>query len=160
MYLSAKTIRRYIKAGKLSSIKVPSKFGDEYRITEIPETLKEEAAAIARSQAKTDVIRAEEAEKGLDAQVLYKDNLRMAAQLGAATAQLSVADERIKALEGQVKLLEGPHHDPDLEVARQRIAQLEAQISKLEMAKPAGEKPAITAKPWWRRVFSRAPSPR
>ena len=41
--LSAKTIRRDIKSGKLPSVKVPTKFGEEYRITEIPEDLKQES---------------------------------------------------------------------------------------------------------------------
>ncbi len=157
--LSAKTIRRYIKAGKLPSVKVPSKFGDEYRITEIPEELKAEAEAIAQSQAKTDVIRAEEAEKGLDAQVLYKDNLRMAAQLGAATAQLSMADERIKTLEGQVRLLEAPRSDPGLEAARQRIAQLEAELSQLQIEKRSAPASVVSARPWWKRILGRGASP-
>src|SRR5512143_2098064 len=79
--LSAKTIRRYIKAGKLPSVKVPTKFGDEYRITEIPESLRQEAEAQARSQARglpSDLSRprvevvqpAEEPEFKLDAQQL------------------------------------------------------------------------------------------
>ena len=67
--LSAKTIRRYIKAGKLPSIKVPTKFGDEYRVTEIPEALKQEAAAQAQIQSRMDVVPAGEAEKGLDEMV-------------------------------------------------------------------------------------------
>ena len=66
--LSAKTIRRYIKAGKLPSTKVPTKFGDEYRITEIPEVLKQEASAQAEALGKTEIISAEDNANSLDAQ--------------------------------------------------------------------------------------------
>jgi MerR family copper efflux transcriptional regulator len=99
--LSPKTIRRYIKAGKLPSTKVPTKFGDEYRITEIPESLKQEAASQAEAQSSVDVVVAEEPGIKLDAQQLYQENIRMAAQLGAAS-------ERIRQLEDQLKLLEAP----------------------------------------------------
>jgi MerR family transcriptional regulator, copper efflux regulator len=105
--LSAKTIRRYIKSGKLTSVKVPTKFGDEYRITEIPEALKQEAAAMAEAQAKVDIVPAEETSPGLDAQQLYQENIRMAAQLGAAT-------ERIRQLEEKLKLLDAPKTTPKL----------------------------------------------
>src|SRR5512136_688327 len=99
--LSPKTIRRYIKANKLPSVKVPSKFGDEYRITEIPEALKQEAAAQIEAESKLDVVSVEEQGSKLDAQLLYQENIRMAAQLGAAS-------ERIRQLEEQLKLLEAP----------------------------------------------------
>jgi MerR family transcriptional regulator, copper efflux regulator len=99
--LSPKTIRRYIKSGKLPSTKVPTKFGDEYRITEIPEALKQEAATQEEAQSEVDVVPVEEQGTKLDAQLLYQENIRMAAQLGAAS-------ERIRQLEEQLKLLEAP----------------------------------------------------
>jgi MerR family transcriptional regulator, copper efflux regulator len=104
--LSPKTIRRYIKAGKLPSTKIPTKFGDEYRITEIPDSLKQEALTNFESQLTTDVVSQDEpenkdSENKLDIQVLYQENMRLAAQLGAAS-------ERIRQLEDQVKLLEAP----------------------------------------------------
>jgi MerR family transcriptional regulator, copper efflux regulator len=99
--LSPKTIRRYIKSGKLPSTKVPTKFGDEYRITEIPETLKQEAAAQEEAQSGVDIVQVEDQTSKLDAQQLYQENIRMAAQLGAAS-------ERIRQLEEQLKLLEAP----------------------------------------------------
>jgi MerR family transcriptional regulator, copper efflux regulator len=110
--LSPKTIRRYIKSGKLPSTKVPTKFGDEYRITEIPEALKQEAEAQAEAQSKVDIVPAEEPGTKLDAQQLYQENIRLAAQLGAAT-------ERIRQLEDQnkqmgMKLLEAPKETPKL----------------------------------------------
>jgi MerR family copper efflux transcriptional regulator len=110
--LSAKTIRRYIKSGKLPSTKVPTKFGEEYRITEIPESLKQEAEAMAEAQAKVDVIEPEDTRLKPDAQQLYQDNMRMAAQLGAATERIRQLEEQIKQLE--VKLLEAPKPPPNL----------------------------------------------
>lgn len=99
--LSPKTIRRYIKAGKLPSTKVPTKFGDEYRITEIPQALKEEAAAQAEAQSKVEIVTVDQPTSKLDAQVLYQENIRLAAQLGAAT-------ERLRQMEEKIKLLEAP----------------------------------------------------
>ncbi len=101
--LSSKTIRRYIKSGKLPSIKVPTKFGDEYRVTEIPEALKQEAAAQAAEQARVGIVPAEEEEKKLDVQLLYQENIRMAAQLGAATERIRQLEEQIKSLEATIK---------------------------------------------------------
>jgi MerR family transcriptional regulator, copper efflux regulator len=110
--LSAKTIRRYIKSGKLQSTKVPTKFGEEYRIMELPEDLKAEAEQEKANR--VDVIQVQETRSGensysgLDAEKLYQENMRMAAQLGAASAQLSAANDRIQLLEGRLKLLEAP----------------------------------------------------
>jgi MerR family transcriptional regulator, copper efflux regulator len=107
--LSSKTIRRYIKSGKLPSTKVPTKFGDEYRITEIPEALKQEAEAQAEAQGKikVDLTPVKEPITSIDAQQLYQENIRLAAQLGAAT-------EKIRQLEEKFKLLEAPKTAPKL----------------------------------------------
>ena len=104
--LSAKTVRRYIKAGKLPSIKVPTKFGEEYRITEIPEAMKQEAEAQIESQAKVEVVSKEEQASRLDAMQLYQENIRLAVQLGAATERIHQLEEKLKLLEmpKQVKL--------------------------------------------------------
>jgi MerR family transcriptional regulator, copper efflux regulator len=136
--LSAKTIRRYIKSGKLPSVKVPTKFGDEYRVTEIPDTLKQEAAAQAQVQGRVDVVSAEEQEKGLDVQQLYQENMRLAAQLGAAT-------ERIRHLEEQLKSQENL-----LAPARENIRLLEEKVKVLET--PTPPTPRL---PWWKRIFGR-----
>jgi MerR family transcriptional regulator, copper efflux regulator len=103
--LSPKTIRRYIKAGKLPSTKVPTKFGDEYRITEIPQALKDEAAEQAESESKVEVMTVEPTTSHLDAQMLYQENIRLAAQLGAVT-------ERLRQMEEKIKLLEAPKPVP------------------------------------------------
>jgi MerR family copper efflux transcriptional regulator len=103
--LSPKTIRRYIKAGKLPSVKVPSKFGEEYRITQIPEAMKQEAEAQSEAQSKVEIVD-EDDENKLDAQQLYQENIRLAAQFGAATERIRQLEEQLKTM--QVKLLESP----------------------------------------------------
>jgi MerR family transcriptional regulator, copper efflux regulator len=136
--LSAKTIRRYIKSGKLPSVKVPTKFGDEYRITSIPEELRQEAAA--QSQSGMDVVAAADSRTTLDAQLLYQENIRLAAQLGVAT-------ERIRQMEEQLKMQEN-----QLAPARERIRQLEEKM--LLLAEPRF-KPSL---PWWKRLLGIKPT--
>lgn len=145
--LSAKTIRRYIKSGKLPSTKVPTKFGDEYRVTEIPEALRQEAAAQAEAQAKVDIIPANGEDSQLDAQKLYQENIRLAAQLGAAT-------ERIRQLEDQLK--EGANR---LSPVQERVQVLEGQLKlfesigeQLKLLEAPKEPPR---RPWWKRIFRR-----
>jgi len=143
--LSAKTIRRYIKAGKLPSTKVPTKFGDEYRITEIPEVLKQEASAQAEAQGKTEIISAEDNANSLDAQQLYQENVRLAAQLGAAT-------ERIRQLEDQVKntnaqITQGTEKPLLLEGEVKLYQALEDNIKMLK------EQLQQSQRPWWKKLF-------
>lgn len=143
--LSAKTIRRYIKAGKLPSTKVPTKFGDEYRITEIPEELKQEALAQAAVEASVDIVTVEGPEDKLDAHSLYQENIRLAAQLGAAT-------ERIRQMEEQLKLQQNL-----LAPANEKIQQLEKQLQLVESVEQhlkLLEAPKAPPKlPWWKRLF-------
>jgi MerR family transcriptional regulator, copper efflux regulator len=143
--LSAKTIRRYVKAGKLPSTKVSTKFGDEYRITEIPEELKQEALAQAEAEANVEIVSVEDQNDKLDAQQLYQENIRMAAQLGAAT-------ERIRQLEEQIR-----SQDSLLAPANDKVRQLEHQLKLLESVEQhlkLLEAPAAPPKlPWWKRFF-------
>jgi MerR family copper efflux transcriptional regulator len=98
--VSTRTIRRYIKAGKLKAELVKGSFGDEYRILELPPQLdpnltldKDKAGGKTSGQSSSesfDLIRE-----------LQEKNLALAAQLGAAA-------ERIRNLESQVKLLAPP----------------------------------------------------
>jgi excisionase family DNA binding protein len=98
--VSTRTIRRYIKAGKLKAELVKGSFGDEYRILEMPPQLdpnltldKDKAVGKTPGQSSSesfDLIRE-----------LQEKNLALAAQLGAAA-------ERIRNLESQVKLLAPP----------------------------------------------------
>ncbi len=89
--VSARTVRRYIKAGKLHAELVDGPFGEEYRIPELPSELHrpkplDKTPGQAPVQA-MDVI-----------MELQEKNLALAARLGAAA-------ERIRNLENQVKLL-------------------------------------------------------
>ena len=104
--VSTRTIRRYIKAGKLKAELVKGSFGDEYRILELPPQLdpnltldNDRVVGKAEGRASSesfDMIRE-----------LQEKNLALAAQLGAAA-------ERIRNLEGQVKLLAPPKTEKPL----------------------------------------------
>jgi MerR family transcriptional regulator, copper efflux regulator len=101
--VSTRTIRRYIKAGKLKAELVKGSFGDEYRILELPPQLdpntpldNDKAVDKPSGQASSesfDMIRE-----------LHEKNLALAAQLGAAA-------ERIRSLESQMKLLGSPKEE-------------------------------------------------
>ena len=98
--VSARTVRRYIKAGKVQAELVSGHFGEEYRILEIPPELcptEREGKASSPGQAPgqnlgqvVDIIRE-----------LQEKNLALAAQLGVAT-------ERIRNMESKIKLLAAP----------------------------------------------------
>ena len=99
--VSTRTVRRYIKAGKLRADLVNGPFGEEYRIRELPEDLKKLEAVDSSGQTALDN---HDPFAGVspDAKVVFNDlqekNLALAAQLGAAA-------ERIRQLEGQLKML-------------------------------------------------------
>ncbi len=97
--VSTRTVRRYIKAGKLRADLVNGPFGEEYRIHELPEDLKKlEAVETTTAMDVHDPF----AGVSPDAKAVFHDlqekNLTLAAQLGAAT-------ERIRQLEKQLKTL-------------------------------------------------------
>jgi len=130
--VSPKTIRRHIKDGKIPHVLVPGKFGEEYRILDLPsiqvETLdtSDEEKAKAEAELSSEAAKPEGEPSAKDAsQVdsnpdwalalindLQKTNLQLAGQLGAAQA-------RIHELESQVMLLNAPRE------------------------------------PWWKRIFKR-----
>ena len=95
--VSTRTVRRYIKAGKIRAELVDGRFGEEYRILELPTEFyqtKPEGEIPTPSQASgqtpiqtMDIIRE-----------LQQKNLALAAQIGVAT-------ERIRNLEDKIKLL-------------------------------------------------------
>jgi len=89
--VSTRTVRRFIKSGKIHADLVPGTFGQEYRILSLPRELhkpKPVDNAPGQTPIQTmDIIRE-----------LQEKNLALAAQLGAAT-------ERIRNLESEVKLL-------------------------------------------------------
>jgi len=89
--VSSRTVRRFIKSGKIHAELVPGPFGQEYRIVSLPRELhKPKPVDNAPSQTPgqvMDIIRE-----------LQEKNLVLAAQLGVAT-------ERIRNLESEVRLL-------------------------------------------------------
>jgi len=98
--VSTRTIRRYIKAGKLKAELVRGSFGDEYRILELPPQLDPNRTLDPGKTAGTPS--GQPSSESFDLiRELQEKNLALAAQLGAAA-------ERIRNLEGQVKLLAPP----------------------------------------------------
>ena len=98
--VSTRTIRRYIKAGKLKAELVKGSFGDEYRILELPPQL--DPNRTLNSAKTTGKPSGQPSSESFDLiRELQEKNLALAAQLGAAA-------ERIRNLEGQVKLLAPP----------------------------------------------------
>ena len=89
--VSSRTVRRFIKSGKIKAELVHGPFGLEYRILELPPGLRKskpvDSTPTQTSIQVMDIIRE-----------LQEKNLALAAQLGAAT-------ERIRNLENEVKLL-------------------------------------------------------
>jgi MerR family copper efflux transcriptional regulator len=99
--VSTRTIRRYIKAGKLRAELVNGPFGEEYRIRDLPEDLKKLQALDATNATaldKHDPFAGASADTMGVLRDLQEKNLTLAAQLGAAT-------ERIRQLEGQLEVL-------------------------------------------------------
>lgn len=111
MGVSTRTVRRFIKAGKINAELVAGKFGEEYRIPEIPTNLGDpremEAETVQRSvntTVQTTVQTSTDELKDMFRD-LQEKNLALAAQLGATT-------ERMRSLESQVKLLSVPKRLP------------------------------------------------
>ena len=104
--VSTRTVRRFIKAGKLQAELVNGPFGQEYHILELPTNLQKRKAvdntptqtpgqtSIQTHVQVMDIIRE-----------LQEKNLALAAQLGVAT-------ERIRNLENEVKLLTAARQRP------------------------------------------------
>lgn len=105
--VSTRTVRRFIKSGKLKADLVAGQYGDEYRIAEIPLELRgQEPPADTPVQASVNASIPRDGQASSQQPIdlireLQDKNLALAAQLGAAT-------ERIRQLESQVKLLAGP----------------------------------------------------
>ena len=100
--VSTRTIRRFIKSGKIDADLVPGPFGQEYRILELPAHLHRRKPVdsmpyptpVQTPVQVMDIIRE-----------LQEKNLVLAAQLGVAT-------ERIRNLEGEVRLLTAAEQRP------------------------------------------------
>lgn len=123
--VSPKTIRRYIKDGKIPYVLIPGKFGQEYRIPlSLPDIINKETAqampGVAHGQDSGEASELDSTatleNQGVDKSApdnasttdiapamniisdLQKTNMQLAAQLGAA-------QERIRELESQLRLL-------------------------------------------------------
>jgi len=97
--VSPKTVRRFIKDGKVPAELCVGKYGKEYRILNIPPSL------VANKPLEKDIATGivNDPTQGIDiVRELQERNLQLAGQLGAA-------QERIRSLENQVKLLTTPH---------------------------------------------------
>ncbi len=100
--VSTRTVRRFIKSGKIDAELIPGPFGQEYRILKLPADLHERKPVdnvpypipIQTPVQVMDIIRE-----------LQEKNLVLAAQLGVAT-------ERIRNLESEVRLLTGAKQQP------------------------------------------------
>ena len=100
--VSTRTVRRFIKSGKVDAELVLGPFGQEYRILELPVDLQKKKPldnTAGQTPVQTpvqvmDIIRE-----------LQEKNLALAAQLGVAT-------ERIRNLESGVRLLTGARQRP------------------------------------------------
>ncbi len=108
--VSPKTIRRHIKDGKIPHVLVQGKFGEEYRILDLPsikvETLDTSDEEEAKPEGELSAKGASQVDSNTDWALdiindLQKTNLQLAGQLGAA-------QERIRELESQVMLLNAP----------------------------------------------------
>ncbi len=99
--VSTRTIRRYIKAGRIEAKLITGKFGVEYRIVKIPPELFQQKRLGEKSTANQSGGRSSGQSIGQVIDIireLQEKNLALAAQLGVAT-------ERVRSLENQVKLL-------------------------------------------------------
>tara|TARA_B100000315_G_scaffold255698_1_gene299782 strand:+ start:491 stop:892 length:402 start_codon:yes stop_codon:yes gene_type:complete len=97
--VSPKTIRRRIKKGEITSKLVPGKFGEEYRITELPPPNIQEQHMDTTPTLDTTISLPIIRELQQTTRELHETNMQLAGQLG-------MARERIRTLENQVKLLE------------------------------------------------------
>ncbi|MBI4304325.1 MAG: helix-turn-helix domain-containing protein [Chloroflexi bacterium] len=108
MGVSTRTVRRFIKAGKVRAELVNGPFGQEYRISELPtdshtkspiDNSAVQAVPVQTSEQVSVQPAAQEPSQIMDiVRELQEKNLALAAQLGAAT-------ERIRNLEKELKLL-------------------------------------------------------
>ena len=113
--VSSRTVRRFIKSGKLNAELVPGPFGEEYRILELPADLykskpidKSPGQPPGQPPVQTAVqLPIQSPIQSMDNIIreLHEKNINLAAQLGAAT-------ERIRNLESQVRLLTGAKQQP------------------------------------------------
>jgi len=121
--VSSRTVRRFIKSGKLNAELVPGPFGEEYRILELPADLYKskpidkppvqppgQPPSQPPSQPPVQTAVQSPIQSPIQSmdniiRELHEKNINLAAQLGAAT-------ERIRNLESRVRLLAGAKQQP------------------------------------------------
>ena len=97
--VSTRTIRRYIKSGKVEARLVDGPFGEEYRIDALPPNFGAFRSTTTTAEKILGQTYEQTPVQALDIiKELQDKNITLAAQLGAAT-------ERVRNLENQVKLL-------------------------------------------------------
>ena len=104
--VSSRTIRRYIKSGKIQAQIINGHFGEEYRIPELPSDLlnlkTEEAETESAPSQNHPQTTGHSLVQAIDIiRELQERNMTLAAQLGVAT-------ERVRNLEEKLKLLAPP----------------------------------------------------
>jgi len=105
--VSSRTVRRFIKSGKVNAELVPGPFGEEYQILELPVDLHKSKPVDNKPGQPPIQTPIQSPIQSMDTIIreLHERNLTLAAQLGAAT-------ERIRNLENQVKLLTTTKRQP------------------------------------------------
>ena len=104
--VSSRTIRRFIKSGKIKAELVPGLFGNEYRIRELPSYLYESKRSDSTPSQTTVQTLVQTPIQPMDIiRELQEKNLALAAQVGAAT-------ERIRNLEKEIRLLTAGRQQP------------------------------------------------
>ena len=97
--VSSRTVRRYIKSGRIQASLVAGPFGDEYRIAALPPELEKTVPVDSTPVQTPEQTPVQTPVKVLEmVSDLQEKNMALAARLGAAT-------ERINNLESQIKLL-------------------------------------------------------
>lgn len=104
--VSTRTVRRFIKSGKLNAELVLGQFGHEYRIQELPAELRKQKPLDNNSGQTPGQTSIQTPIQVMDIiRELQEKNLALAAQLGVAT-------ERIRNLENEVKILTAARSRP------------------------------------------------
>jgi len=93
--VSSRTVRRFIKSGKIQAQLVPGAFGQEYQISELPQHLYR-SKPLDNTPSQNPIQTPGQLIELIHE--LQEKNMTLAAQFGAAT-------ERIRNLEGEVKFL-------------------------------------------------------
>lgn len=102
--VSTRTIRRYIKSGKIQAEIVNGQFGEEYHIPELPPELYQ-----AKTEEKPPSPEQTSDQSSGQSLVQAVDIIRELQEKNMALAvQLGIASERIRNLEDKVKLLTAP----------------------------------------------------